>query len=341
MRYSQKEILTWDKKYRLKFINSVSGYKGVHLIATKGKDGLLNVAIFNSVVHISSEPARIGFIMRPLTVPRDTYTNIIETKRYTINHVHEAFLEQVHYTSSKSQKTESEFDFCQLTPSILNGFNAPFVKESNIKLGMKLIEDIPLSSTDCRMIIGEVEFIDIDENFVESDGQIDLQKAKNICVTGLNQYSSVKKKKKLPYARLSELPDFKENKRPDNIVFDEENQVYNAHSLAYGTNVGAPQIRSNNLSSWKNRGINNYNHLLKNKIDNIKVTYDLLVDEYNTNNLLYNAEYNFEPIIGEVYHLYRKKGEENAFLSLIPPLSWNVPHIGSYKLNADNSWKKQ
>ena len=96
MIYNNRDILTWDKKYRLKFINSISGYKGVHLIGTKSQEGDLNVAIFNSIVHISSEPARIGFIMRPLTVPRDTYNNIIATRQYTINHVHESFLEQAH-----------------------------------------------------------------------------------------------------------------------------------------------------------------------------------------------------------------------------------------------------
>ena len=185
---TNEDINTWDSKYRLKFINSISGYKGVHLIGSKGKDGKSNLAIFNSIVHISSEPARIGFIMRPLTVPRHTYENIIETRKYTLNHVHESFVDKAHYTSTKSTKNQSEFDFCDLTEQHLEKFHAPFVKESNIKLGMKLIEDIALESSDCRLIIGEVEFVDIKKDFIEKDGQIDLETANNVCVTGLNQY---------------------------------------------------------------------------------------------------------------------------------------------------------
>ena len=55
----------------------------MHLIGTKGKSGCPNLAILNSIAHISSEPARIGFIMRPLTVQRDTYKNIIESNYFT------------------------------------------------------------------------------------------------------------------------------------------------------------------------------------------------------------------------------------------------------------------
>ena len=62
----KEEIYSWNSEYRLKFINSLSGYKGVHLIGTKGIDGISNLAIFNSIIHISSEPARIGFIISGL-----------------------------------------------------------------------------------------------------------------------------------------------------------------------------------------------------------------------------------------------------------------------------------
>ena len=61
---------------RLNLINSCTGYKSANLIATKSKDGISNVALFSSVTHIGSNPPMISFITRPLTVKRDTYTNI-------------------------------------------------------------------------------------------------------------------------------------------------------------------------------------------------------------------------------------------------------------------------
>ena len=150
------QINSWESKYRLKFINSLSGYKGVHLIGTKSKDGISNLGIFNSIVHISSDPARIGFIMRPLTVKRDTYNNIVDTDYYTINHVHKSFLEKAHFTSTKFTSDQSEFDFCNLTEESLEKFHAPFVAESTIKMGLKLIENIEIKESKCRLIIGEV-----------------------------------------------------------------------------------------------------------------------------------------------------------------------------------------
>jgi flavin reductase (DIM6/NTAB) family NADH-FMN oxidoreductase RutF len=57
---------------RLNLINSCTGYKSANLIATKSEDGAVNVAIFSSITHLGSNPALIGFIVRPTTVPRNT-----------------------------------------------------------------------------------------------------------------------------------------------------------------------------------------------------------------------------------------------------------------------------
>ena len=244
MKTSLTEIMDWDNRFRLKFINSISGYKGVHLIGTKGKDGTTNLAIFNSIVHIGSTPPLIGFIMRPLTVERNTYTHIKETDYYTINHVHRSFLKEAHYTSAKFSSTVSEFDECNLTPEYSDSFTAPFVGESKIKLGLKLQSDVEIDVNGTRLIVGEVQEIFIEDDFVEQDGQIDLEKAKDVCVTGLNQYSVVSKIEKIPYARLGKIPNFRNKKRPDNVVFDNETQSYNASLLPYGTNIGAPRVKT-------------------------------------------------------------------------------------------------
>lgn len=336
----KNQIDSWESKYRLKFINSLSGYKGVHLIGTKSKDGISNLGIFNSIVHISSNPAQIGFIMRPLTVKRDTYNNIVDKDYFTINHVHKSFLEKAHFTSIKFSSDQSEFDFCNFTEEYLEEFHAPFVQESTIKIGLKLVDNIEIKESKCRLIIGEVQFIETKEDYIEEDGQLDLEKANNVCVTGLNQYSSVKKLVNIPYARLENLPNFKQKKRPDNIVFDEDSQSYNAKLLPYGSNVGAPSIGTNNLSRWKIQGVTSFNHVLKSKVERIKDEYELLAEAYKINELLYNAKYEFEPIIGEVYHLYEKDNRDENFLSLVPPNSWKRKHIGSFKLNSEKVWRE-
>ena len=340
MRKDKKEIMQWEKTFRLKFMNSISGYKGVHLIGTKNNENQTNLAIFNSLVHIGSSPPLIGFIMRPLTVERNTYDNIIETGYFTINHVHRSFLKQAHFTSANFDKGVSEFDQCHLTPDYSDSFFAPYVEESTIKLGLKLKEDKQIESNGTRLIIGEVQEVHLEEEYVEEDGQIDLEKAKNVCVTGLNQYSTVAKFQKIPYARVSELPNFNKKDRPDNIVFDEETQTYNANLLPYGTSIGAPTIQASGVSTWVNTSVSAFNHTFENKIDLLKKEYQSLINEYEINDLLYKANMSFEPIIGKEYHLYFSEKKGQNFLSLIPPSSWKMEYIGTYQLNNDKTWEK-
>lgn len=340
MRIDLTEILSWEQKYRIRFMNSISGYKSVHLIGTQDADGKTNLAIFNSIVHIGAAPPLIGFIVRPITEDRHTYRNFLDTGYCTINHVHKSFLKQAHYTSVNFAKDVSEFEKCNLTEEHIEGFVAPFVEESKIKFGLKLKEDITIEANGTHLLIGELECILIEEGAIEQNGQLDLESVNDVCVTGLNQYSSVTKFKNLPQPGKDGLPDFKAKERPDNVVYDSNTQTYNSNLLPYGTNIGAPRITETGVSHWKNSSISSFNHTFTNKIETLKEDYQRLIDEYNINEMLYQAKMNFEPIVGQVYYLYLDKNEDQKFLSLIPPTSWNMKHMGSFKLNHDKVWQK-
>ncbi|MBL0745560.1 flavin reductase family protein [Chryseolinea lacunae] len=340
MTINSNDILHWEDKYRIRFINSISGYKSVHLIGTQNAQGQTNLAIFNSVVHLGASPPLIGFVMRPLTVERHTYRNILAMECFTINHVHKSFLKQAHYTSAKFADTESEFTTCHLTEERVGQFAAPFVAESKIKLGLRLKEDITVRENGTHFMIGEIVHILIDDDLAEPDGQLDLERANDVCVTGLNQYSSVSKFIKLPAAKVTEMPDFKTKERADNVVFDKDTQRYNANLLPYGTNIGAPRIEATGVSTWKNSSISSFNHTFQNKIENLKNTYKQLINEYEVNQMLYQCKLNFEPLVGQTYHLYFDTNKDEKFLSLIPPDSWRMEHVGSFKLNHEKLWEK-
>jgi len=128
-------------------------------------------------------------------------------------------------------------------------------------------------------------------------------------------------------------------KKPDNIVFDEEKETYNASILPYATTVGAPVIKVDDVALWKNRNISSANHLFETRFDELKSAYNKLMTEYEYNNIIYNAKFTFEPIIGETYHLYEKK-DGPTFLSLIAPHECNFKHLGSFKLKADKIWER-
>ncbi len=127
-----------------------------------------------------------------------------------------------------------------------------------------------------------------------------------------------------------------EKDKPDNIVFSEE-KGYNASMLPYSTNVGAPIIKMDDVVSWKSRGISAVNKQFENKFNELKIQYENLMKEYEWNELVYHAKYSFEPVIGEIYHLYAGDDGIN-FLSLISPLEWNKEHLGTFQLNSDKKW---
>ncbi len=77
--YNQEDLQNLEKLFRGNLINSCTGYKSANLIGTRSKNGVENVAIFNSVNHLGSNPPILSILFRPTTVLRNTYDNI---KRY-------------------------------------------------------------------------------------------------------------------------------------------------------------------------------------------------------------------------------------------------------------------
>ena len=201
-----KKIAEFSKIYRLNLINSITGYKPANLIGTKSRGGISNLAIFSSVVHLGSKPPLIGIVTRPNTVPRDTYKNIIDNKSYTINHISKVMVERAHYTSAKFGDDESEFDFCNFEEEYIVDFDAPFVKESQIKIGMKLVEEKNIETNNTILIIGEVQKIIIDEKFIDEEGSLDYHNLSSVCISGLDTYYETNKISKYPYARKDDLP---------------------------------------------------------------------------------------------------------------------------------------
>ncbi|WP_396196131.1 DUF2452 domain-containing protein [Flavobacterium sp.] len=127
-----------------------------------------------------------------------------------------------------------------------------------------------------------------------------------------------------------------ETKKPDNVVYS-ETEGYNAKLMTYATNVGAPVIQIDDVAAFKSRGIRSVNKEFENKFNELKLQYENLMKEFENNELVYNAKFSFEPVIGEIYHLYRGMDGLN-FLSLISPVECAREHLGSFKLNSEKKW---
>jgi hypothetical protein len=129
------------------------------------------------------------------------------------------------------------------------------------------------------------------------------------------------------------------NKKPDNVVFNTETQRYDAALKPYATNVGAPVITTTDTNAWKNRSINKINHKVEAKYLELKAEYEKMMQEFEYNNLIFESKFTFEPIIGEIYHLYKRENGE-TFLSIIAPEQCRFNALGSFYLNADHIWEK-
>ena len=190
-----------DNLYRINLINSCSGYKSANLLGTISTEGNTNVAVFSSVTHLGSNPPTIGFILRPTTVPRNTYKNIKETGVFTINHIFENIIEDAHHTSAKYPEEISEFDMTNLQIEIKENCMAPFVKNSPIQMQMKFMEEVYIKSNDVLMIVSQIEQLYIQDNLLQEDGFVNLSKGKVATINGLDGYSIPNLKTRFEYQR--------------------------------------------------------------------------------------------------------------------------------------------
>ncbi len=125
--------------------------------------------------------------------------------------------------------------------------------------------------------------------------------------------------------------------KPDLVAWDDNKQKYVSSILPYATNVSGPVIKLDDVGGFKERGVSKVQKTFTNKYKELIQEYNDLVDEVNLNELVYNSNYSFEPVIGEIYHLYQRNSGE-YFLSLISPSEWNRKHIVTVTLNSEHKW---
>ena len=199
--FDRAGILQMERNFRVNLVNSLSGYKPANLIGTLGSDGVENLAIFSSVVHLGSDPALLGFIQRPIGEQSHTYKNIIASGFFTINHVSTAHVEQAHCTSARFEKEISEFKACGFTPRYAMGFTAPFVQEAPVQIGMRFVQEIKIELNDTRLMIGQIDHVFINDGLVDSDGSLRLEDAQVACISGLDTYFQAQRIARFPYAK--------------------------------------------------------------------------------------------------------------------------------------------
>ena len=202
--FSKTEIAELNNRYRNNLINSISGYKSANLIGTISKTGTTNLAVFNSIVHLGSNPALLGFILRPTTVPRHSFSNMKENGVFTVNHIAKNQIEAAHHTSAKYPEEISEFDQTELNPVYKNDFAAPFVEGAPVQIACRYVNDYLIEENDTRLVVGAIEGVYIDDKMILDDGWVQLDLGEVVTINGLDGYALPQLIERFPYARPKE-----------------------------------------------------------------------------------------------------------------------------------------
>ena len=189
MLFTDSEIAELPSRYRANLINTITGYKSANLIGSRSSDGINNLAIFSSVLHMGSQPPLLGLLFRPLTVRRDTYKNIKNTGYFTVNAIDKSIFKQAHQTAAKYGEDISEFEETGLTDQFVNGFPAPFVKESPIQLGCEFKNEYPIAENGTVLLLGTIKLVAFQESMLQADGTLRLDKAGIMATVGLDGYA--------------------------------------------------------------------------------------------------------------------------------------------------------
>lgn len=201
MRLNSAAILAMDTRPRAALINSLTGFKSANLVGTANSRGETNLAIMSSCVHLGSHPPLLAIIVRPGMEERHTLSNILSQHRYTLNHVSTDLIEQAHQTAARYPQDQCEFEATGLTAQWEDGFDAPFVTQAHIKLGMELRDYQTLAINGTHLVIGEIVRIDVPDASVREDSSIDLEVAGTVALSGLDTYHTTTIEKRMAYAK--------------------------------------------------------------------------------------------------------------------------------------------
>lgn len=186
---------------RLNLVNSCMGFKSANLIGTTSKNGSHNLAIFSSVTHLGSDPALLGFILRPATVPRHTYVNIKENSYFSVNAITQSLIKAAHQTSANYPEEINEFEVTGIEEEMKEGISVPFVKESPVQILCKYVNEYEIKENDTLHIIASIESIFVSPDLLNDDYWIQLDKGNIVAINGLDGYAKTELVSRLPYAR--------------------------------------------------------------------------------------------------------------------------------------------
>ena len=107
--------------------------------------------------------------------------------------------------------------------------------------------------------------------------------------------------------------------------------------LPYAGNISSPVITVEDTSHFKQKQVTKFNNFVDKRFLELQKQYNELKELYELNEFVFKIDMRFEPLVGEVYHVYQNDNSKN-FLSMIAPHECKFLYICSVKLNTEGQW---
>lgn len=130
---------------------------------------------------------------------------------------------------------------------------------------------------------------------------------------------------------------------------DKDKIAENPHLLPFAHSRGGVVIKPTDKGKVKGRAVTAMYEQTDMDLDQIRQQIELLATQakaiqnrVNISERIYLAEMNFGPIIGKIYHLYRRENGGDV-MSMIAPHEWGkkapYQYVATIKLLADHTWE--
>ncbi len=146
------------------------------LITSKGKNGKVNVFTVGWIGTACTKPPMITVAIRP---ERLSYEYIKESGEFVINLPSKDMVKTVDFCGVKSGKTIDKIKQCNLILEGSEKVEVPGIKQCPVTLECKVKNITPLGTHD--LFLAEILSIHVEENLLDENGKIHLEKADLIC----------------------------------------------------------------------------------------------------------------------------------------------------------------
>jgi hypothetical protein len=140
-----------------------------------------------------------------------------------------------------------------------------------------------------------------------------------------------------------------QKKNMEENPIDKDKVAENPHNLPYAHTVGGVTIKPVDKGKVKGRALSAMYEQTDMQLEQIRKQIELLArqaqgiqDRVQISESIYQAEMNFEPLVGLTYHLYERENGQYV-LSLVGPEEWGsrppFAFVATVQLLADHTWE--